>query len=277
MRALLQRYAPMLLINAFRNLRDTGQIAALPRQSFAADNLRPAGTLDLNTIFSSPGWQDDWLVDHAAVCDVFGEKNLAGGVNPGDRRAIYALIHSLKPQSLLEVGTHIGASMLYIARALKHGGGKVTTVDICDVNDPYTGAWRSSELPNSPAQMAEQLGCADRVAFVAQSSISYLKDTAETFDFIFLDGDHSARSVYEEVAAALPRLREGGVILLHDYYPQGRALFPDGNIIYGPFRAIDRVLKENPQINVLPLGELPWPTKQGSRKTSLALLTRKER
>jgi len=275
MRALVQRYAPMPLINALRNLRDSSQVAALPQQNFTADNLRAGNTLDLAAIFAAKDWQDDLTTDHAAICDVFGEENLAGGVNPGDRRAIYALIHSLKPQSLLEVGTHIGASMLYIARALKYGGGNITTVDICDVNDPYTGAWRSSELPNSPQQMAEQLGCADRVTFVAQSSIAYLKDTTETFDFIFLDGDHSARAVYEEVAAALPRLREGGVILLHDYYPQGRALFPDGNIIYGPFRAIDRVVKENPQINVLPLGDLPWPTKQGSRKTSLALLTRK--
>ena len=275
MRALVQRYAPMPLINALRNLRDSSQVAALPQQNFTADNLRAGNTLDLATIFASKDWQDALITDHAAICDVFGEKNLAGGVNPGDRRAIYALIHSLKPQSLLEVGTHIGASMLYIARALKHGDGNITTVDICDVNDPSTGAWRSSELPNSPQQMAEQLGCADRVTFVAQSSIAYLKDTTETFDFIFLDGDHSARAVYEEVAAALPRLREGGVILLHDYYPQGRALFPDGDIIYGPFRAIDRVVKENPQINVLPLGDLPWPTKQGSRKTSLALLTRK--
>jgi predicted O-methyltransferase YrrM len=275
MRALVQRYAPMPLINALRNLRDSGQVAALPQQNFAADNLRTGDTLDLGAIFASSDWQDDWNTDHAAVCNVFGEENLAGGVNPGDRRAIYALIHSLKPQSLLEVGTHIGASMLYIARALKHGGGRITTVDICDVNDPYTGAWRSSELPDSPKQMAEQLGCGDRVTFIAQASTDYLKETTDTFDFIFLDGDHSARAVYEEVAAALPRLREGGVILLHDYYPKGRPLFPDGNIIYGPFRAIDRIVKENPQINALPLGDLPWPTKQGSHKTSLALLTRK--
>lgn len=275
MRALVQRYAPMPLINALRNLRDSGQVAALPQLDFSAGNLRAANTIDLQSIFTATDWQTDWATDHAAVCDVFGEENLAGGVNPGDRRAIYALIHALKPQSLLEVGTHIGASMLYIARALRHGGGNITTVDICDVNDPYTGPWRSSELPDSPKQMAEQLGCGDRVTFVAQDSVSYLKETTCTFDFIFLDGDHSARSVYQEVAAALPRLRENGVILLHDYYPKGRALFPDGNVIYGPFRAIDRIAKENPQINILPLGDLPWPTKQGSRKTSLALLTRK--
>ena len=42
-----------------------------------------------------------------------------GGVNPGDRQAVYYLIMALKPQNVLEVGTHIGASMPHIARALK--------------------------------------------------------------------------------------------------------------------------------------------------------------
>lgn len=275
MRTLIQNYAPMALINALRNLRDSGQAASLKTRTFDASHLKAANQLDLQSILTATDWKIDWDNDHAAVRQVFGDENLMGGVNPGDRRAIYALIHSLKPQNLLEVGTHIGASMLYIARALKHGGGKITTVDICDVNDPYTGAWRSSELPNSPAQMADQLGCADHITFVAQTSTEYLAQTTDTYDFIFLDGDHSARSVYEEVSAALPRLREGGLILLHDYYPKGRPLFPDGNIIYGPFRAIDRVLRECPELGVLPLGDLPWPTKQGSRKTSLALLIRK--
>jgi hypothetical protein len=70
-------------------------------------------------------------------------------------------------------------------------------------------------------------------------------------------------------------LNDGGVILLHDYYPKGRALFPDGNVISGPYRALERVIKENPKIEVKPLGALPWETKLGSHMTSLALVTRR--
>jgi predicted O-methyltransferase YrrM len=274
MRTLLKRYTPRPIINALRNARDSAQILQLPRQLFHHPNLRQADSLDLQSCFSGDALTKDWAEDHAAICRVFGGEDLMGGVNPGDRRAIYALIHQLKPQSVLEVGTHIGASMLYIARALKSGGGKITTVDIQDVNDPETGAWKSGGLRASPKEMAAQLGCADQVTFIAKPSIDYLYTTDETFDFIFLDGDHSAKAVYEEVAAALKHLRPNGIILLHDYYPDGKALFPDGNIIYGPFRALNRIMHENSAINILPLGVLPWPTKQGSHQTSLAILVR---
>src|SRR5262245_43549868 len=37
------------------------------------------------------------------------------GVNPGDRRAVWYLIKGLAAAHVLEIGTHVGASTLYIA------------------------------------------------------------------------------------------------------------------------------------------------------------------
>jgi hypothetical protein len=76
------------------------------------------------------------------------------------------------------------------------------------------------------------------------------------------------------VAAALPLLNEGGLILLHDYYPGAEALYPDQATIAGPFHAMERIRRECPAIAVLPLGELPWPTKQGVTATSLAVVAK---
>jgi hypothetical protein len=45
----------------------------------------------------------------------------------------------------------------------------------------------------------------------------------------------------------------------------------------GPYLAVERIIKENPDIDILPFGELPWHTKSGSHKTSLALLVRNVR
>ena len=101
-----------------------------------------------------------------------------------------------------------------------------------------------------------------------------MKKTDKKYDFIFLDGDHTAQAVYKEVSAALSILESGGVILLHDYYPDARPLFPDGNIIGGPFKALERICKETPEIKVIPLGNLPWPTKQDTHTTSLALVVK---
>jgi predicted O-methyltransferase YrrM len=94
----------------------------------------------------------------------------------------------------------------------------------------------------------------------------------QRYDFIFLDGDHLASAVYQEFCAALSLLKTGGAILLHDYYPGAEPLYPDKDTISGPFQALERIRKENRAIGILPLGDLPWPTKQGKRVTSLALI-----
>jgi len=149
----------------------------------------------------------------------------------------------------------------------------VTTVDVVDVNAAH-GPWQQLELPRAPEVNAERLGCRDRISFRAQSSLAFMQATAERFDLIFLDGDHSANAVYQEVAAGLRLLNPGGVILLHDYYPEARLMYPDGTIIFGPFQALSRIGRENAAIRVCPLGALPWATKQGSHLTSLALVAR---
>jgi Methyltransferase domain len=94
------------------------------------------------------------------------------------------------------------------------------------------------------------------------------------FDLIFLDGDHSAAKVYQEVCLALKRLHGGGVILLHDYFPDNKPLWSDGSLVPGPFMAIERLRSEDSNLKVEPVGGLPWPTKYSSNVTSLAVLTR---
>jgi len=78
--------------------------------------------------------------------------------------------------------------------------------------------------------------------------------------------------VYREIPVALRLLNPGGVILLHDYFPDVKPLWSNGVVIRGPFAATERLKAEGARIEVLPLSELPWPTKLGSSVTSLALL-----
>ena len=112
--------------------------------------------------------------------------------------------------------------------------------------------------------------------FITSTSLSYFTRCELRFDFIFLDGDHTAKTVYQEIPAALRLLNQNGVILLHDYFPNLKALWPNGSVIPGPFLATERLVKEGANLVVLPLGELPWPTKLQSNVTTLALLLRKE-
>jgi predicted O-methyltransferase YrrM len=276
MKQLIKAIVPRPVLNRAMETKDWLRLVTLPQQSFDSGNLRAADTLPLADIFGNKDIAVAWEKDQGVIKNLYGDEDKMEGVNPGDRRALYYLIMALKPQNVLEVGTHIGASTLHIARALKrlNQNGRMTSVDIVDVNHPELGAWKQGGLPRSPRDFARQLECLDHIEFHTGACLDLMRTTRQRYDFIFLDGDHGARAVYQEVSAALSLLNTGGAILLHDYYPGAKPLYPDNATIGGPFHALERIRKENPAIGVLPLGDLPWPTKQGKNVTSLALVAR---
>ncbi len=199
---------------------------------------------------------------------------MTGGVNPGDQRAIFYLISAFKPKTVLEVGTHIGCSTVHIASALKALPEKsFLTVDIRDVNDSEKQPWKEFNSPASPAQLIQKIGCQDFTQFKVSTSLDFFQTSDQTFDFIFLDGLHDAYMVYQEIPVALQHLNQGGVILLHDYFPNEQPLWEGYPAITGPYLAVKRLQDEGANLRVIPLGELPWETKLGTNMTSLALLT----
>ena len=273
LRAWVTSVTPEPMLRVARYLMQARSLNQVKSRRFDVTNLSP--TLELSNIFrlSPSGWQRD----HDAITALYGHADLYGGVNPGDRRALYYLIRSLHPSRVLEIGTHVGSSAVYMAMALKaNGKGKLTTVDLKDVNTP-TGPWASAGLPAPPNELMARLSCSPFVDFVANDGRAYMAARGHTFDLVFLDGSHSAKDVYEEVAVALDSLAPSGCIVLHDYYPACRSLFPNDHVIVGPWLAMRRISQEQPHLVVEPLGELPWPTKLGRRSTSLAMVRRRKR
>jgi len=235
---------------------------------------------DLSGIFRSPELAADWTAAEKRI-EQLGITAEADGVNPGDRRALYYLLRYFQPKSVLEVGTHIGASTAHIAAALLDSAqatasvpGSLTSVDIMDVNDPVQQPWIGFGATSSPRGLTDRMGAGEFVTYVTQPSLEFIKSTTQRFDFCFLDGDHAAKTVYPELAATMRLLNPGGVILLHDYYNAMRNPWAGGRLLPGPWLAVQRLLSEGAKFNVLPLGELPWPTKYDSNITSLALVVR---
>jgi predicted O-methyltransferase YrrM len=223
----------------------------------------------LSRTFQSPDLSAEWTHAEKRIGQL-QITDMSQGVNPGDRRALWYLVRHLRPQNALEIGTHIGASTVHLAAALPSGG-RLVTVDIEDVNDETAKPWLHHGAAASPAQFAAQLRL--NVEFVTSDSLGFLSSCkSETFDLVFLDGDHAAATVYQEIPAACRTLRRGGVIVLHDFFPNLMPLWPNGVVIEGPWRAVERLRAEDARLEALPLGELPWPTKLGSRVTSLAVL-----
>jgi predicted O-methyltransferase YrrM len=196
--------------------------------------------------------------------------------NVGDRRALFYLARAFAPARVLEIGTHVGASTVHLAAALMVGTryARLVTVDVEDVNDGLQAVWRRAGLAKSPKQMIEDLCGRIEARFVIGDSRHFFAANDEMFDFVFLDGDHSADTVYEEMVSALALINENGLIVLHDYFPGGRPLWSDGVVISGPFAAVEKLRASRFAINAIPLGSLPWPTKLNSHATSLAVIAK---
>jgi hypothetical protein len=79
--------------------------------------------------------------------------------------------------------------------------------------------------------------------------------------------------VYREIPIALRRLEPPGLIVLHAREVVVQPLWADHPPLPGPALAAARFAAEGAGFVVLPLGELPWPTKLGTRRTSLAVLS----
>ncbi|MGH9195632.1 MAG: O-methyltransferase [Acidimicrobiia bacterium] len=273
------RLLPQGLRNALSIQLDKRRLGAIPGRTCPAAPLRRGVDAEsLGQVFLSKEVESEWPEVEREISSLAITEQV-GGVNPGDRRAIYFLIRHFRPRSVLEIGTHIGASMVPITAALRRNRqqdqGKpyrVTAVDIVDVNDEKTQPWRAYGSRYSPKEMLAKMGAADLVTFVVQPSLEYFSICNQRYDFIFLDGDHAGKTVYQELPAALRLLNEGGVVLLHDYFPGLRPLWPDGVVIPGPWLATTRLRSEGAALQILPMEELPWPTKQGTMITSLAMI-----
>src|SRR5688572_26409963 len=205
--------------------------------------LAPLHSFDRKGAFERKDLDEEWRAAESKIAGL-GITDRAGGVNLGDRRALYYLVKYLRPRSVLEVGTHVGASTVHIAAALAALANEnpaerysLTTVDIVDVNDTVTKPWQKLGSTFSPAEMIERLGYTNLVTFKAQSSLDYLAECPQRFDFVFLDGFHTASHVVHEIPAALNKLAQGGYVLLHDYYPNEQPLWTDGHVERGPFLA----------------------------------------
>jgi len=218
-----------------------------------------------------------WEEAHS-ITSTFKLPEMSGGVNIGDQRAIFYMIAHFQPKRLLEIGTHIGCSTIHIALALKLSNNSNThliTVDIEDVNDSMEKRWKKFGSKYSPRELVENVHYDERATFVKDNSLHFLSNCKERFDFIFLDGSHYAPIVYQEIPLALKLLNNNGTILLHDYFPNGKPLWGKSPVVTGVHLAVKRLVAENSELNVLPIGKLPWFTKLDSKVTSLALLTRR--
>lgn len=120
---------------------------------------------------------------------------------------IYSLIHEYNVKSFLEIGFGRGYGTLCAAMAMhENGGGKIVTVD-----------------PNFDNAHIDRLKQAfpkdwfDMIQFVPAYSQKYLFENNDSFDFVYIDGDHRYEAVKQDWELCKERYEK--VLLFDDYIP----------------------------------------------------------
>lgn len=138
------------------------------------------------------------------------------------------IIHEVKPDLVVELGTYMGGTALFLADILEIAGkGRVVSIDI-------------EAQPDRPAH--------PRLAYVLGSSVD--RDLARTIVsgsrrvLVLADSDHSEAHVLKELDLWSVYVTLGSYLIVEDTNLNGHPVVPDAGP--GPWEAVKRFLAGNP-------------------------------
>jgi len=143
---------------------------------------------------------------------------------------LHSLIRNVRPRIVIETGTFVGISTMWIAAALAENGdgGEVHTFD--DMGPIRTGPWRSVEMLSGRLEFVAGriagAGLARHVVMHPGNSSFEIRAAHQEFaaaggvQFAFLDADHGVVGSWQDFWATEPVLNTGGFVMLHDTFPE---------------------------------------------------------
>ena len=158
------------------------------------------------------------------------------------------LVHTSNAQAVLEIGTAIGYSTIWLARAAQETGGHVTTIDMN--KDRLARAREYIERAQLSEQVTALEGDARKILTTLDSS----------FDFIFID---AAKGEYLEYLSLIyPLIALGGLlvvdnVLFRGWVVPGSTFAPKYDRLVGGLRQFLEDLAQNSSFSttVLPFGD----------------------
>jgi predicted O-methyltransferase YrrM len=133
---------------------------------------------------------------------------------------------------IVEIGCYKGRSTIALA-----SGSKSRNREKVYVVDPLReGSWREEFLKN-----IREAGLEDYVIADFRRSEEAVKDFKGAVRLLFIDGSHEYKDVSGDILFWKEFLIEGGLIILHDYFPKGHRYY-----IEGVHRATEELIEHSP-------------------------------
>jgi predicted O-methyltransferase YrrM len=142
--------------------------------------------------------------------ETYAKQNVVPIVEPEVGQLLYWLALTHNSKKILEIGTAIGYSTLWLAKAVLDKGGEITTVEI---NKPRYEAAR---------QNFKEAGLEDKINLIFGDARELIFDLSGPYDFIFLD---AAKGKYIEfLEKCIDMLSPGGLLIAEDVFMRGMVI-----------------------------------------------------
>jgi predicted O-methyltransferase YrrM len=140
---------------------------------------------------------------------------LTGHPNKVDLMFVCAIAKHRRASSIFEFGTYIGRTAYHLTFSSPNA--HVTTLNLPPAEDPRYGRYIGRMFKGT-----------DRERFITQIFEDSRKfDTTplrNSFDFVFVDGDHAYELVKNDTRKAFELLKPGGIIIWHDFAPKSEGV-----------------------------------------------------
>jgi len=163
-------------------------------------------------------------------------------VNPASGRLLRVLVTAMAPTRVVEIGTAIGFSTLWMAGALPPGG----RIDTIDPDRSRTDRARRYWL---------RAGVTDRVRVINEPALRVLPRLAPGIEFVFIDAVKTEYSAYLD--ALLPKMAPGGMITVDNVLWSGRIAAGEHDENSDALRAFNEKFLRHEQLEatIVPVGD----------------------
>lgn len=142
-------------------------------------------------------------------------------VNDGQKNFYMHLLrnYSGKPMKALQIGAYTGdASVWLYENLLSHPDSVLVDVDTWEGSDePLHHEMNWSTVENLYDSKTKQGQEENKIIKYKGTSDDFFKNNKETYDFIYVDGDHTAYGVIKDAISSYECLNIGGIIAFDDY------------------------------------------------------------
>ena len=125
------------------------------------------------------------------------------------------------PSSVLEIGCFEGRATCWFLENIVPDGGLIVCVD------PFTGSMEHDSMDlsglynqfiSNVAEVEKSSQCVSVMKEYSFDALAQLITRKQQFDFIYVDGSHTAADVLIDACMSWPLLKKGGIMVFDDYH-----------------------------------------------------------